>query len=394
MSAQHPPVNPIVVGLQVGLQVLFVALLAFSVVMGLLVPGAPAPAILILAIVMMLTYGVALLGHAIADARRRRALQWAWIAILTVEWIVLMSLTPFAAYLAFPLFFLYLDLLPEPIATASVGLATIGAVVALGMHGEWTVGGVIGPIVGAGVAILIGRAYRALRVESAEHQRLYEELLAAQSRLAAVEREAGMMSERERLAREIHDTVAQSLSSITLLLNAVERMDPDAQTITQVRLARQAATESLSETRRFIRELTPPLLDERSLGGALRRLAETWRRPGLTVEVRAADALDLPMTVQTALLRVAQGAMANVISHADATKATVSLWRDGTSVLLVVVDDGVGFPIDELVPTGGGESFGLRAIRARVEELDGTLDLQSTPGAGTRLSVELPVGTP
>jgi signal transduction histidine kinase len=394
MSAQHPPVNPIVVGLQIGLQVLFVALLAFAVVMGVIVPGGPVPAILILASAMMLTYGVALLGHAIADVRRRRALQWAWIALLTAEWIALMSLTPFAAYLVFPLFFLYLDLLPEPIATASVGLATVGAIVSLGMHGEWTIGGVIGPIVGAGVAILIGHAYRALRVESAEHQRLYEELLAAQSRLAAVEREAGVHSERERLAREIHDTVAQSLSSITLLLNAVERMDPDAPTIGQVRLARQAATESLSETRRFIRELTPPLLDERSLGGALRRLAQTWRRSGLTVEVRAADALELPMNVQTALLRVAQGAVANVIAHADATRVTVSLWRDGSSVLLVVADDGVGFEPDELVPIGGGESFGLRAIRARVEELDGTLDVQSAPGAGTRLSVVLPAVAP
>ena len=114
----------------------------------------------------------------------------------TIEWAVLAGLTPFAAYLVFPLFFLYLDVLPEPVATVAVIVATAGAIWALGAHGGWSVGGVIGPIVGAGVAILIGRAYRALRQESAEHQRLYEDLLAAQSRLAAAEREGGMLAER------------------------------------------------------------------------------------------------------------------------------------------------------------------------------------------------------
>ena len=273
MSAQHPPVNPIVVGLRVGLQVLFLSLVAFVVVMAFISDTESTLAIVVVAAIMFLTYGAAFLAHAIDDPRRRKVLQWTWVGALTIEWAVLVSLTPFAAYLVFPLFFLYLDVLPEPVATVAVIVATAGAIWALGAHGGWSVGGVIGPIVGAGVAILIGRAYRALRHESAEHQRLYEDLLVAQSRLAAAEREGGMLAERARLAREIHDTVAQGLSSITLLLNAVERAAPDAPTVAQVRLARETAAGGLAETRRFIRELTPPLLDEQSIGGALRRLA-------------------------------------------------------------------------------------------------------------------------
>lgn len=391
MSAPHPPVNPIVVGLQVGLQLLFVSLLAFVVVMAFAVPTGQALVIVVIAAVMLLTYGAALLAHAVDEPRRRKTLQWAWVAALTIEWAVLVSITPFAAYLVFPLFFLYLDVLPEPAATAAVLVATAGAIWALGAHGGWTVGGVIGPIVGAGVAILIGRAYRALRQESAEHQRLYEELLAAQSRLAAAEREGGVLAERSRLAREIHDTVAQGLSSITLLLNAVERAAPDAPTVGQVRLARETAAAGLAETRRFIRELTPPLLDEQSIGGALRRLAaESWSRPGLTVDVRAADAIPLPMDQQSALLRVAQGGMANVLTHSRAAHATVALSTTDDEVQLVISDDGVGFVPEDVIAAPAGTSFGLRAIRERVEQFGGSVDVRSAPDAGTRLTVILP----
>jgi signal transduction histidine kinase len=391
MSAQHPPVNPIVVGLRVGLQLLFLSLLAFVVVMAFVSDTEPTFAIVAIAAVMLLTYGAAFLAHAIDDPRRRTVLQWAWVGVLTIEWALLVSITPFAAYLVFPLFFLYLDLLPEPWATLAVLVATAGAIWAIGAHGGWSVGGVIGPIVGAGVAILIGRAYRALRQESAEHQRLYEELLAAQSRLAAAEREAGVLAERARLAREIHDTVAQGLSSITLLLNAVERAAPDAPTVAQVRLARETAAAGLAETRRFIRELTPSLLDEQSIGGALRRLAaESWSRPGLTVEVRAADAIALPMDAQSALLRVAQGGMANVLSHSRASHATVALSSTDDEVRLVITDDGVGFVPGEVESAPGGASFGLRAIRERVEQFGGRVDVRSAPGAGTQLTVVMP----
>lgn len=200
MSAPHPPVNPIVVGLQVGLQLLFVSLLAFVVVMAFVVPTEPALVIVLIAALMLLTYGAALLAHAVDDLRRRRILQWAWVAALTIEWAVLVSITPFAAYLVFPLFFLYLDLLPEPAATIAVLITTAGAIWALGAHGGWSIGGVIGPIVGAGVAILIGAEIaRALHVSEAtvkSHLAHVYTKLDVRSRAAAVAvaRSTGILS--------------------------------------------------------------------------------------------------------------------------------------------------------------------------------------------------------
>src|SRR5690606_17402622 len=139
--------------------------------------------------------------------------------------------------------------------------------------------------------------------------------------LAETEREQGALAERARLAREIHDTVAQGLSSIQMLLHAAERDAPHGAALRHVRLARETAAESLAETRRFIRELTPAGLDD-GLVAALRRLArEQERRSGLRIEVTAKETdLALPMDVQSALLRIAQGAVSNAVRHSGADR--------------------------------------------------------------------------
>ena len=197
--------------------------------------------------------------------------------------------------------------------------ATALAIVALGLHGGWTVGGIVGPLVGAGVAILIGLGYRSLARESQEREQLMAELIATRDQLAETEHESGVLAERARLAREIHDTVAQGLSSIQMLLHAAEREAPDGPGVEYVRLARDTAATNLVDARRFVRELTPAALVDQGIGAALRRLAETqWSSDSLDVHVRVSDAIDLPIHVQTALLRIAQGAMANVVQHADA----------------------------------------------------------------------------
>lgn len=394
MPISHPPVDRIVVGLQVGLQVLFGLLLVFVVVLAFLQAGPGTLAIVVVAVAIAITYLLVLLAHGVADPRRRMLARCAWIAALTAEWVVLLFLSPFAAYLVFPLFFLYLDVLPAAWGVLAVVFTTATAVVGLGLRTEWTVGGVLGPIVGAGVALLLGGAYRALRRESAEHARLYSDLLATQGRLAVAEREAGVLAERERLARDIHDTVAQSLSSIALLLSAVERATPDAPGIAEIRLARETASASLAETRSLIRELTPPALSEQSLPAALRRLAAgAWSRAGLDIEVRAAEGLALPMPVQTALLRVAQGAMANVLAHAHARHVEIALTVDATSVVLTISDDGDGFDPDAVLASDAPrrpDAFGLRATRERVEQLGGSAEVRSAPGAGTSVRVRLP----
>ena len=392
MSIPHPPVRPIVLAMQVGLQVLFAVLLGFVVVASVIEGRASTAAIVALSVFAAVLYTLTVLAHALSDPRRRAIVGFGALALLTLCWVALAWLAPYAAYLVFPLFFLYLDMLPGIAGALAVAAATVATVLALGLHTGWSVGGVVGPVIGAGVALLLGSAYQALRSQLAESEELYRDLLATQGRLAATEREAGGLAERERLAREIHDTVAQGLSSITLLLNAAERSAPEHPARAEIQLARDTAVDSLAETRRFIRALTPPALDEQSIGGALRRLAaSSWAAQGLEVQVRVADAVALPLTVQSALLRIAQSAMANVQQHASAQHATILLDRTVDTVRLVVTDDGCGFDPAVPEPASSDRGFGLRSIRDRVAGLGGTVDLRSAPGEGTELRVELPV---
>jgi signal transduction histidine kinase len=392
MPHAHPPVNRIVVGVRIGLQFVFLALLVFAVVMTVASPGpGPGTGIVIgLGVVITATYVAAMFVHGWAAVRLHRSWRWIWVLTLTIEWAVLVWLTPHAAYLVFPVFFLQLELLRPPLGALAVWLSAGWAVAALGLAAGWSLGGVIGPLIGAAVAVLLGKAYSALREEAAEHERLYTELSGTQQRLAAVEREAGVAQERARVARDLHDTVAQNLSSIVMLLTAAER---EGEATGTVRLARQTASETLAETRALIGALTPPLLDEHTLGGALRRLAaNTWRAPGLKVEVRVADSLVLSMTLQTALLRIAQGAMANVLLHAHASLAWIEITRDEHSIRMVVGDDGVGMDPDTIDTDAAAQrgGFGIRATRERVSQLGGQVRIDSAPGAGTVIIVEVP----
>lgn len=316
-----------------------------------------------------------------------------WFAALTVLWVALLWLSPDAAYLAFPLFFLALHLLPRTPSLFVVGAVAVLAVVGIARHAGWSVGGIVGPLVGAGVAVLIGLGYRSLVDEARERDRLVAELLATRDELAASQHESGVLAERARLARDIHDTVAQGLSSIQLLLHATERSAPDHPAIEQVRLARETAAANLADTRRFIRELAPPALDDEQLPGALRRLAATqWNVGGLHVEVQADDAGGLPMYMQTALLRIAQGAVANVVQHASAERVDLAVSTGKGGVRLTVTDDGCGFDVEEgrRAARRSPDSFGLVATAERVEQLGGRLDVGSRPGAGTTLTVDLP----
>lgn len=386
----HTALTPVFVGLRAGLHMLFVALTVLVIVRAVIAPTQASIAAICLAVILLGTYAV---GTLIAWAPRSRRVAGAvWLGVITLEWIALLWLTPEAAYLVFPLFFLYLHLLGRLWGSAAIVVATAIAICALGIHGGWTAGGVVGPIVGAGVALLIGLGYEALAREAQQREALMQELLATRGQLAATERESGVLAERARLAREIHDTVAQGLSSIQMLLHAAERADLDGAGVEHVVLARETAASALADARHFIRELTPPDLDGRGLGGALRRLASTqWAAQGLPVEVRVSDAVDLPMHVQTALLRIAQGAIANVIQHADADSATITLTVGGDRLQFTIADDGRGFDPAQSpgAPTGRSDSFGLRAIRERVDQLGGTLTVTSAPGEGTALTIDL-----
>lgn len=386
----HSALTPVFVGLRVGLHVLIAALLVLVLIRLPALEPAAAVAGLVLVVVFAAVYLASLLVRLVPEPRRSAAAA-GWVGALALVWVGLVILVPDAAYLAFPLFFLCLHLLPRWAGPLAVIVLTAIAIVALGLHSGFSVGAVVGPVIGAAVAILLGLAYRALAQEAAEREALLAELLSTRDRLAETEREQGALAERARLARELHDTVAQGLSSIQLLLHAAERADPGRPGIEHLRLARETAAESLAETRHFIRELTPPALDE-GLGEALQRLGAAQGVPGsLRVDVETPSTADLPMDLQTAFLRIAQGAMANVRQHAEARHARILLRVDDDAAVLRIADDGAGFdPAAVAAAPGAADSFGLRAIAERVAQLGGTLDIDSAPGRGTSLTVTVP----
>ncbi|MFT3889911.1 MAG: sensor histidine kinase [Arachnia sp.] len=391
----HSTLTPVFTGLRLGLHSLLIGLATFAVVRAFSVSSPVAGWVLAVAAMFA---GVYLAGT--WKARRdggarlaRRGFAVAWVGALTLLWALLVWLSPEAAYLVFPLFFLYLHLLPGAGGVTAVVVSTGVAILALGLHQGFSTGGVVGPLVGAGVSLLIGLAYRALTQEAAERERLLTELVRTRQQLASTERAQGALEERARLAREIHDTVAQGLSSIQMLLHAAERDTPEPGA-GYLRLARETAADSLAETRQIIRKLTPSRLDD-GLDAALRRLGEDQsRRSRVPAEVRA-EGIKLPMEVQTALLRIAQGALSNAVRHGNASRISIDLASDGSDrVRLTVRDDGRGFdaPRAEAKAHEKG-SIGLQAMRERVWQLGGSLQIKSAPGCGTTVSATMPVAS-
>ncbi|OLT54107.1 two-component sensor histidine kinase [Corynebacterium sp. CNJ-954] len=333
-----------------------------------------------------------------------------WLTVLSVLWIVLAVQEATAAYLAIALFALYLYLLPTWWGVMATGVVTvIAAGLSVAVAGPST-GAVLGPVLSGLVAMVIGVTVEGLYVVSEDRRRLIDELVRTRRLLAESERQAGVVEERERLAHEIHDTVAQGLSSIQMLLHAAERDvrqrvtggEPPVERVIQ---ARDVAADSLRETRAMIAALQPSDLDGGSLVDALGRLAESASGEtgetgeagdGLTVSVESGDgAVELPIAVEAVLLRVAQSAVANVRQHAGASRALITLSTNPEAVRLDIVDDGSGFDLAAVQATLAERAeeghIGLVTMRRRVEELGGTLVVESAVGSGTAVAVEVPL---
>jgi signal transduction histidine kinase len=322
---------------------------------------------------------------------------WWWTAALSVAWLGLLGLSVQATYLVFALCFVYMRLLGAVRGTVAVVAATVVAVAAFGVHRGFDTAGIVGPVLGAGVAIAISLGYEALTREVAQRQRLIEELTRTRGQLAVAEHAAGVVAERERLAREIHDTVSQSLSSVIMLLHAAQRSGPaTAKGHARIEQARDAATDALAETREFVHALAPPSLRTAGIADALLRLgAQTRDTTGLHVEVEVpAETGALPTPVETALLRIAQSAMANVTQHAHASRVDMTLTRLDDEIILDVVDDGDGFDPAVLGTRAGGAHppFGLVAMQERAASLGGQLVVEARPGQGTSIAASFSVG--
>lgn len=351
-------------------------------------------AIVLVAVTCGLVYAAGPLLPQVRTSRRHAA---GWLAAVSAVWLVLVVLTADGVWVAFPLYFLQLHLLPRRSGLLAVTATAIAAIAAFAAHqGFFGPAAAIGPALGAAVAVAVVWGYQALYRESERRRHLIEELTATRADLAEAQHVAGVMAERERLAREIHDTLAQGLSSIQLLLRAAERTMPGTagNAGRYVEQARQAAADNLAEARRFVVALSPPALDDTTLAGALERLcATTSARHRITARFHlTGDPVPLPTAHEVALLRIGQAALANTVRHAQAATADVTLSFLGEHIALDVVDDGIGFDADRPPspdPESGG--YGLAAMRSRTQALDGTLTIESSPGHGTALAARLPI---
>lgn len=227
--------------------------------------------------------------------------------------------------------------------------------------------------------------------QSIGRQRLIDELRATQAELAMAERQTGVLRERQRLAREIHDTLAQGFISIITHLEAAEPALPlDAETARrQLDQARRSAREGLTEARRLVRALRPEMLEHGSLADAVTRVTTRWSDLN---DIAAAAIVTgvprpLPTEVEITLLRATQEALANVARHAAARQVTVTLSYMNDQIALDVQDDGVGF---DPATVGSGEGFGLVAMGDRAAELGGALTIESDATQGTTVTLTLP----
>ncbi|QGU05757.1 sensor histidine kinase [Corynebacterium comes] len=331
----------------------------------------------------------------------REGTSLAWLAGLTLLWALAMIISPVSIYLLFPLFFLYLRVMDDARGVVAV-LAAMAASVLTQVPQGLTIGGVMGPAVSAAVVLAIHYAFRALVRISREREELIVQLIATRTQLAETERAAGVAEERQRLAHEIHDTVAQGLSSIQMLLHSAERdlgnlgltEEQLAGPIRFIGLARTTAKDNLGEARAMIAALQPASLSETSLESALERMASGFAAAGeldIGVSVEG-HGHQLPMRTEAALLRIAQGAVGNVAKHARATRCRVTVTYEPDEVRLDVVDNGSGFDPSEVNerPAGLGH-IGLDAMRRRAAEQGGSLEVESTPGYGTAVSVAIPL---
>ena len=250
-------------------------------------------------------------------------------------------------------------------------------------------------------------SYRALHREALTQRRIAEELAATQQELAATEHQAGRLEERERLARDIHDTLAQGLSSIVLLARAgrasastVEAASPESKNAaTDVfSTIEDTARDNLAEARRFVRDLTAPSA-QADLPDAITEILQRMRRRGSglgeSTEFRANFSGDthrrLPASVVTAVVRCVQEALNNVAKHAHAAHAVVSVAVLGDELTVDIFDDGRGFDPAQAPQQESSHGYGLGGILQRIAALSGTVNIESTPGEGTVVAARIPL---
>jgi signal transduction histidine kinase len=339
------------------------------------------------AVIGVLVVAYVAFGHRGYDAPRAAA---AFLPLVLVAALVLPAVTPSTAFvqcILFPLAWCQtVRIRSGVLLTVAIGLLS-----AVGLQISGGPDAIVATVLIEGISV-IGSSAMGIWIStvaglSEERRQLVEDLRAAQDSLADANRSAGIASERERLAREIHDTVAQNLAGIVMLTErarndlADDRPDALEERLT---VLEESARAALEESRVLVAAGAAGATHD-SLAGALHRLGERHtRETGTSVTVEATD-IALDRDAQVVLLRVAQEALANVRAHAHATAACLVVQQTSAGTVLRVTDDGAGF--DPAVPTAG---HGLRGLRDRLVLAGGTCTIDSAPGVGTTVTATLP----
>ena len=331
-----------------------------------------------------------------------RWLRAAYVVLLLVLFVILIRLSDGFQFLQFSLYPQVFFAIPGPWAVAAVlTLVPILSVDAL-ISASWDVASAAPTILLRSASVVVFTIMSAwiwaIVRQSDERHRLIRDLQEAREELAAAERQAGVLEERARLAREIHDTLAQGFASVVTQLEAaggVLREDP-GRAEHHIREAEEVARASLAEARSLVWALRPDAIATAGLAAAIGRLATapgTRGEPVVEVEI-SGRARPLHPDVEVALLRAAQEALANARRHAGASHVTLTLTYFDDAVNLDVVDDGRGFEPEAVGPGGPGGGFGLRGMRERAQHLGGQLTVESAPGEGTAVTIALPAIAP
>lgn len=420
-SPAGPGLSTVLRNLRVGLHAMFCALLVLGAVRVWLADDAAhagLPVVLVVAAALGLVYAAGIVveyrarrgvgSFSSPTVNQQRSARWWWAAVV-VLWLSALVLANDFLWVLFPLVFVTLAVLPRSAnLLAAAVLWAAGVIVVAWLHPQhWHIAVAIGPGIGTVFAVAIYVSYRALHREALTQRRIAEELAATQQELAATEHQAGRLEERERLARDIHDTLAQGLSSIVLLARAgrasastAEAASPESKNAaTDVfSTIEDTARDNLAEARRFVQDLTAPSA-QADLPDAITEILQRMRRRGSglgeSTEFRANFSGDthrrLPESVVTAVVRCVQEALNNVAKHAHADHAVVSVAVLGDELTVDIFDDGRGFDPAQAPQQESSHGYGLGGIQQRIAALSGTVNIESTPGEGTVVAARIPL---
>ena len=343
------------------------------------------------------------LALATADEPRSFAGVGVPLAVLVIAWLLLgrradnggpgwaplvavLVVACFAGSLASP-WFATIQVIAFPIAwTVAPGLRAalaanvlVALAIGLGTSAQTgPLGALISESLSLAFSLAMGLWISSIENRSTRRQLLVDRLTAAQAEIAALNHDAGTVVERERLARELHDTLAQTLAGIVMLAERARSAHP---TDPQLGVLEDAAREALAETRAVVAAGAPVPLDG-GLGGAMSTLSHRFaRETGLDVTAEV-DA-EVPRGLEVVLLRCAQEGLANVRKHAHAHRVSIRVAERDGSAVLTVTDDGVG--------PGIGDGFGMAGMRDRIALVGGDLTLVPGTASGSVLEVRVPM---